>query len=141
MPPTLVLPSIVDAVRLGEQVTEEAREVELGGGRRIAAAFASEDGILAPRALWLALGAVSNHQPAAARGTLEALFAFQREDGQLPTRLAPPGGLRAKVARACGLAPGALSHAGYLATVEEIFGLPRLGDAMNAPTLMEFFSP
>lgn len=34
-----------------------------------------------------------------------------------------------------------LSHAGYLATVEEIFGLPRLGDAMNAPTLMEFFSP
>ena len=34
-----------------------------------------------------------------------------------------------------------LSHAGYLATVEEIFGLPKLGDASTAPTLMEFFNP
>jgi hypothetical protein len=34
-----------------------------------------------------------------------------------------------------------LSHAGYLSTVEEIFGLPKLGDAITAPTLMEFFKP
>jgi hypothetical protein len=33
----------------------------------------------------------------------------------------------------------ATSHASYLATVEEILGLPKLGAAANAPTLMEFF--
>jgi len=32
-----------------------------------------------------------------------------------------------------------LSHAGYLATIEEIFGLPKLGAAATATTLMEFF--
>ena len=32
-----------------------------------------------------------------------------------------------------------LTHASYLATVEDLFGLPRLGDAKDAPTLFEFF--
>jgi hypothetical protein len=34
-----------------------------------------------------------------------------------------------------------LSHASYLATMEDLFGLPRLGAANGAPTLMEFFKP
>ncbi|MEP7123738.1 MAG: alkaline phosphatase family protein [Byssovorax sp.] len=34
-----------------------------------------------------------------------------------------------------------LSHASYLATVEEIFGLTKLGDAGAATDLMEFFAP
>ncbi len=33
----------------------------------------------------------------------------------------------------------AYSHASYLATVEDIFGLPRLGAAVGAPSMMEFF--
>ena len=32
-----------------------------------------------------------------------------------------------------------LSHASYLATIEEIFALPKLGDAQTATTLTEFF--
>ncbi|MFO0592229.1 MAG: alkaline phosphatase family protein [Polyangiaceae bacterium] len=32
-----------------------------------------------------------------------------------------------------------LTHASYLATLEDLFGLPRLGDAVGAPTLFEFF--
>ena len=32
-----------------------------------------------------------------------------------------------------------LSHASYLATIEDLYGLPRLGAAAGAPTLMEFF--
>jgi phosphatidylinositol-3-phosphatase len=35
----------------------------------------------------------------------------------------------------------ALSHASYLATIEEIHGLPKLGAAQSATSLMEFFSP
>lgn len=35
----------------------------------------------------------------------------------------------------------ALSHASYLATVEDLFGLPRLGAAIGASTLMEFWKP
>jgi len=30
------------------------------------------------------------------------------------------------------------THASYLATIEDIFGLPRLGDAVGAPTMFEF---
>lgn len=33
----------------------------------------------------------------------------------------------------------AYSHASYLATVEDIFGLPKLGAAANAPTMTEFW--
>jgi hypothetical protein len=33
------------------------------------------------------------------------------------------------------------SHASYLATVEDIFGLPRLGTAQGADSMMEFFAP
>ncbi len=33
------------------------------------------------------------------------------------------------------------SHASYLATVEDLFGLPRLGAAVKADTMMEFFQP
>ena len=33
----------------------------------------------------------------------------------------------------------AYSHASYLATVEDIFGLPKLGAAANAPTMKEFW--
>lgn len=32
-----------------------------------------------------------------------------------------------------------LTHASYLATLEDLFALPRLGDAASAPTLFEFF--
>jgi hypothetical protein len=35
----------------------------------------------------------------------------------------------------------ALTHASYLATVEDIFGLPRLGAAQDATSLVEFFNP
>jgi len=33
------------------------------------------------------------------------------------------------------------NHASYLATVEDIFGLPRLGKAQAADTLLEFLTP
>lgn len=32
-----------------------------------------------------------------------------------------------------------LTHASYLATIEELYGLPKLADAQGAPTLLEFF--
>jgi phosphatidylinositol-3-phosphatase len=35
----------------------------------------------------------------------------------------------------------ALSHASYLATIEEIYGLPKLAAAAKATSLMEFFAP
>ena len=35
----------------------------------------------------------------------------------------------------------AYSHASYLATVEDLFGLPRLGDAATADNLFEFWQP
>lgn len=35
----------------------------------------------------------------------------------------------------------ALSHASYLATIEDIYGLSRLGAAQNATSLLEFFNP
>ena len=33
----------------------------------------------------------------------------------------------------------AYTHASYLATMEDIFGLPRLGAAVGASSMMEFF--
>ena len=35
----------------------------------------------------------------------------------------------------------AYNHSSYLATVEDLFGLPRLGTVKNAPAMTEFFSP
>ena len=35
----------------------------------------------------------------------------------------------------------AYNHASYLATIEDIFGLPRLGAAVGADNMMEFLPP
>ena len=37
--------------------------------------------------------------------------------------------------------PTAFTHASYLATIEDLFGMPRLATVTTAPSMMEFFKP
>jgi hypothetical protein len=61
-------------------------------------AFATEAGIVSENALYAAMGAVTVGQYAAVRGTLAVLFAAQRLDGRLPSRMVPRRGWRARLA-------------------------------------------
>lgn len=97
-PPAAEAPLNAQAARLTEALN--AGMARARGPRLVNAplTFMNEGVLVAEEALYAALGAAAAGQLEAVRGTLTALFAFQRADGCLPSRLRPATGWRAKLA-------------------------------------------